>query len=171
MSYSGYYYSQVKLSCLNVFIVLHLFWTRNLFMLCIPRWTEMCWSLSCLQKGTWYFKLFWFVRTPRSSKRQNLSNLPNCWSHLFMSSLAKTYNVDTNPLLKQVKCMAIKQVTNRSPSHLNGYNQTAEHNSVAIPKEYKRPHDDFRSTDSRVWNTLQDSTIHSGSESDNNNYY
>ena len=39
-----------KLVCFT-FSALHLCWTRNLFTLCIPRWTEMCWSLPCLQKG------------------------------------------------------------------------------------------------------------------------
>ena len=40
-----------KLVCFT-FSALHLCWTRNSFTLCIPRWTEMCWSLPCLQKGT-----------------------------------------------------------------------------------------------------------------------
>ena len=39
-----------KLVC-STFSALHWCWTRNLFTLCIPRWTEMCWSLPCLQKG------------------------------------------------------------------------------------------------------------------------
>ena len=39
-----------KLVCFT-FSALHLCWTRSLFTLCIPRWTEMCWSLPCLQKG------------------------------------------------------------------------------------------------------------------------
>ena len=39
-----------KLVCFT-FSALHLCSTRNLFTLCIPRWTEMCLSLPCLQKG------------------------------------------------------------------------------------------------------------------------